>query len=154
MLEDDVNMLFRNCVTVYQSTRGDFTGDFILLQHRLENIKYRNSRGCLPVPLTARSMAWVCSRLPADIVCSNPVESMDIHLFWVLCVARYRGLCDGLITRPGESYWLWCVVACDLESSRMRRPWPALGCSTIGQLQIRFVHPKCMIVSKLLYVGG
>jgi len=27
-----------------------------------------------------------------------------------------RGLCDELITRPGESYRLWCVVACDLEN--------------------------------------
>jgi len=38
-----------------------------------------------------------------------------------------RGLCDELITRPEKSYRLWCVVVCDLESSRMRRPWPALG---------------------------
>jgi hypothetical protein len=29
------------------------------------------------------------------------------------------GLCDELITRPGESYRLWCV-ACDLETSRIR----------------------------------
>jgi hypothetical protein len=36
-----------------------------------------------------------------------------------------RGLCDELITRPEESYWLWCVVECDLETSRTRRPWPA-----------------------------
>jgi len=34
-----------------------------------------------------------------------------------------RGLCDGLITRPEESYRLFCVVVCDLESSWMRRPW-------------------------------
>ena len=27
-----------------------------------------------------------------------------------------RGLCDELITRPEESYRLWCVVACDLEN--------------------------------------
>ena len=40
-----------------------------------------------------------------------------------------RGLCDELITRPEESYRLWCVVVCDLETSRMRRPWPALGLS-------------------------
>ena len=33
-----------------------------------------------------------------------------------------RGLCDGLITRPEESCRLWCVVECDLETSRMRRP--------------------------------
>ena len=25
-----------------------------------------------------------------------------------------RGLCDDLITRPEESYRLWCVVVCDL----------------------------------------
>jgi len=40
----------------------------------------------------------------------------------------------GMITRPEESYRLWCVVLCDLEtSSRMRRSWPALGCSAIGK---------------------
>jgi hypothetical protein len=30
-------------------------------------------------------------------------------------------------TRPEESYRLWCVVVCELETSIMRRPWPALG---------------------------
>jgi hypothetical protein len=39
-----------------------------------------------------------------------------------------RGLCDGPLSRPEESYRLWCVIVCDLESSRKRRPWPALGC--------------------------
>jgi hypothetical protein len=38
-----------------------------------------------------------------------------------------RGLCDGLITRPEESYRLWCVVVCDVETSWMRRPWPTGG---------------------------
>jgi len=38
-----------------------------------------------------------------------------------------RGLCDELITRPEESYRLWCVVVCDLETSWMRRPWPTGG---------------------------
>jgi len=32
------------------------------------------------------------------------------------CVLSGRGLCDELITRPEESYWLWCVVVCDLET--------------------------------------
>jgi hypothetical protein len=40
------------------------------------------------------------------------------------CVLSGRGLCDELITRPEESYPLWCVVLCDLETSLMRRPWP------------------------------
>ena len=30
-----------------------------------------------------------------------------------------RGLCDELITRPEESYRLWCVVVCDLQTSRI-----------------------------------
>ena len=41
-----------------------------------------------------------------------------------------RGLFDELITRPEESYRMWCVVVCDQETSRMRRPWPALGRSS------------------------
>jgi len=36
-----------------------------------------------------------------------------------------RGLCDGLITRPGESYRLWRVVVCDQENSKTRRLKPA-----------------------------
>jgi len=34
-----------------------------------------------------------------------------------------RGLCDELITRPEESYRLWCVVGCDLETSRIGAPY-------------------------------
>ena len=45
---------------------------------------------------------------------------------WVL---SGRGLCDELITRPEESYRLWCVVVCDLEISWMRRIWPTGGLS-------------------------
>ena len=37
------------------------------------------------------------------------------------CVLSGRGLCDGLITRPEESYRLWCVVVCDQETSKTRR---------------------------------
>jgi len=33
-----------------------------------------------------------------------------------------RGLCDELITRPEESYRLWCVVVCVLETSRIGAP--------------------------------
>jgi len=34
-----------------------------------------------------------------------------------------RGLCDELITRPEEYYRLCCVVACDLETSRIGAPY-------------------------------
>ena len=51
-----------------------------------------------------------------------------------------RGLCDKLITRPEESYRLWCVVVCDLENSRMRKPWPELGRSATGGEKNRSGH--------------
>ena len=46
------------------------------------------------------------------------------------CVLSGRGLSDELITRPEESYW--CVVVCDLETSR-KRSWTALGRSATGK---------------------
>jgi len=40
---------------------------------------------------------------------------MDVCL---LClVLSGRGLYDELITRPEESYRLWCVIVCDVETS-------------------------------------
>jgi hypothetical protein len=41
------------------------------------------------------------------------------------CVLSGRGLCDELITRPEESYWMWRVIECDQETSKMRRLKPA-----------------------------
>jgi len=43
------------------------------------------------------------------------------------CVLSGRGLCDGLITRPEESYRPWRVVVCDQETSKTRRLKPATG---------------------------
>jgi len=34
-----------------------------------------------------------------------------------------RGLCDELITRPEESYRLWCVVVYDLETLGIDAPY-------------------------------
>ena len=73
-----------------------------------------------PVPVAARSKAYVCGRSPAEIVGSNPTGGMDVRC--ECCVLSGRGHCDELITRPEESYRLWCVVVCDLETSCMRRP--------------------------------
>ena len=42
------------------------------------------------------------------------------------CVLSGRGLCDGLIIRPGESYRMWRVV-CDQETSQARRLKPTRG---------------------------
>jgi len=43
------------------------------------------------------------------------------------CVLSSRCLCDELITRPEESYRVWCVVVCDLQTSWKRRSWPTGG---------------------------
>jgi len=50
-----------------------------------------------------------------------------IYVCCECCVLSGRGLCDGLNTRPGESYWLWRVVVCDQETSKTRRLKPAAG---------------------------
>jgi len=39
-----------------------------------------------------------------------------------------------MITPPEESYRLWCVVAYDLETSKMRRPRPAVDRSATEKI--------------------
>jgi hypothetical protein len=60
----------------------------------------------MPIPDAARSKAYVCGRLVAGIAGSNPARDMDICLLclYVVLSCVGRGLCDGLITRPEESY--------------------------------------------------
>ena len=70
----------------------------------------------MPVPLAARSKAQVCNRSPAETVGSNPTGAW-MTICYDYCVLSGRGLCDGLIPRPEESYRMWRVVVCDLETS-------------------------------------
>ena len=96
----------------------------ILLQLSLE-IK-QSSRSYLPVPVAARSKAQVCGRSPAETWVRIPSKAW-MFVCCECCVLSVRGLCDELVTRPEQSYRLWYVVVCDLETSRIRRPRPALG---------------------------
>jgi len=50
------------------------------------------------------------------------------------CVLSGRDLCDGLITRPEESYRLWRVVVCVHETSKTRRISPLPGCENTTTL--------------------
>jgi len=59
-----------------------------------------------------------------------------------VCALSGRGLCNELITRPEESYRLWGVNVCDLETSWMRRPWPMRGCCAKNKQTNK---PKCNI---------
>jgi hypothetical protein len=58
--------------------------------------------------VAARSKAWFCGRSLTGIVGSNPGGK------WMSVSCEYyvlssRSLCVGLITRPEESYRVWCV---------------------------------------------
>ena len=74
--------------------------------------KGNNCRPQLPRGLRCRSAAARLLRLWVRI---PPAASMSVCC--ECCVFSGRDLCDGLITRPGESYRVWCVVVCDLETS-------------------------------------
>ena len=78
-----------------------------------------------PVPVAARSKAYVYARSPAAIVGSNPTRGMDVC--YECCVLSGRGLCDGKITRLEESCRLWCVAVCDQVTSYARRLKPERG---------------------------
>ena len=54
------------------------------------------------------------------------------------CVLSGKGLYVELITRPEESHRLWCIAMCDIGTTRMRRPWPALGRSATGQKKVEY----------------
>jgi hypothetical protein len=44
-----------------------------------------------------------------------------------------KRLCDKPVCRPQQSYWIGCVIVCDLQTSRMRRLRPALCCCAIKE---------------------
>jgi hypothetical protein len=51
-------------------------------------------------------------------------------------VLSCRGLCDGPILCPEDSYRLWCVSVYDLENSSMRPPCPTWGCCARNKLLV------------------
>jgi len=62
-------------------------------------------------------------RLPESATCMFGCLSVVSVVWRQVRVSAY----DKLITRPEESYRLWCVV-CDLETSWIRWPWSTGGC--------------------------
>ena len=54
-----------------------------------------------------------------------------------------RCLCDELITRPEESYRLWCIFVCDLENLMNEEPYPINVIElNIGDTSL-YVFPTC-----------
>ena len=95
-----------------------------------------------PIPVAARSKV---ARLLRSWVRIPPGAWM--FFCCECCVLSRRCLCDELITRPEESYRMCCVVVYDLETSRMRRSWPALGLRATGEV-INFVACKMLDILK------
>ena len=63
---------------------------------------------CVPIPVASQTKASVCGRSLDGNACSNPAGDMDLSLVGVFVMSS-RGLCDGLITRPDESYRVRCI---------------------------------------------
>jgi hypothetical protein len=57
--------------------------------HTYIYIMYRTN---WPIPVAARSKAWICGRSLAGLAGSNPAKNMDVCLLCVLCFVRYRSL--------------------------------------------------------------
>jgi hypothetical protein len=89
-----------------------FKFSIYVYMHRISLHTYPVCRSQWPRDLRRRSTAArplrLCVRIPPGAWMSVCCEC---------CVSSRRGLCDGLITRPDESYRLWRVVVCDRETS-------------------------------------
>jgi hypothetical protein len=57
------------------------------------------------------------------------------------CVLPGRGLCDELITRPEESYRLWCVVVCDLENLKNEEAMTRIGSQKKKKKSLQVKYP-------------
>jgi hypothetical protein len=96
----------------------------------------------LKVPVAAGLRRWfAAARLLRSWVRIPPASWMFVCC--ECCVLSGRGLCNELITRPEEFYRLWWDVVCDLETSRMRRPWHALGRSATEIIICYIKHLYC-----------
>jgi len=106
-------------------------------------------RSQLPCGLRRRSAAVRLLRLWAGIP-----SGAWTFVCCECCVLSDTGLCDELITRPEESYRVWCVVVCASETSWMRGPWPTGG--TVAPKTNKHTHKTSwsnyLTLSRLTYL--
>jgi len=81
-----------------------------------ENVLYRWKYSHVePIPVTVRSKASVCCRSLVGTAGLSLAGGMYVSC--ECCMLSNRGLCDGLIIRPEESYRMWCVLSVSVK------PW-------------------------------
>jgi hypothetical protein len=94
-------------------------------------------KGHPPIPVAARSKAWVCGRsflgfrvrIPRWHGCMSVVSG-------VCCQAEFSALGRSLVQRSPTA----CGVSeCDRKTSIMRRPWTARGCYAMERKFILFI---------------
>jgi hypothetical protein len=74
---------------------------------------------------------------------------------WIFVVSvelSGRGLCDELITRPEESYRLWCVVLCDLENLKNEEVMTHDGSQRHRKTVINVILITWLILLALLHI--
>ena len=90
------------------------------------------------IPVAPRSKAWVCGRLLAGIVRSNPAEGHGrLSVVSVVCSQVE-------VSASGWSLIQRSSTECDREASIMRVPWPTRGYCALGKkMQILFHRASC-----------
>ena len=102
-------------VVIYTSSSTHINNSFL---HKLFKLNFVLCRSQWPWGIRRRSatasISWDCG---FESHRGHGCVSVDF------CLLLRRSLRNGLITRPENSYRLWCVVVFDLETSWMRRLW-------------------------------
>ena len=106
---------------IYGAPILDVSGSHTTTQHsRYDSSGRVISSSQRPVPDNTRHSQQTNIHAPGGI------RTHDLSR-WAACgrspAEICRGLCDELITRPEESYRLWCVVVCDLKTSKTGAPY-------------------------------
>jgi hypothetical protein len=72
----------------------------------------------LPIPVPARSKAWVCDRAPAGTLGSNPIGNTNVC---VLCVLHCQGEVSTTVRPLVQESYVCGVSVRSFETSTMRR---------------------------------
>ena len=89
----------------------------------------------VPIPVAARSKAWVCGCLLLGVVGLNPTEDMDVSV-----------VCQVQVSASGCSFVQRNRTKCDREASIMKRPWRTRGCCAMVLVQ---VFPRLVACSSI-----
>jgi hypothetical protein len=83
----------------------------------------------MPIPVAARSKAWVFGRSLTRIVCSNPTGGMDVCVVFVVCCQVEVSATDwSLVQRSRTECGVSdCVI---VKPRKMRQPRPPRGLSS------------------------